>query len=240
MRKERLTGWNDLAALADRLKREDWLYRGVTQSDHELIPKIGRPDARKDNHGKSLPYSQEQERLLLREFARRGRGMFPVQPDSELECMAIAQHHGLKTRLLDWTESVFIAAMFATEKGVTEVVNTSTGEVTTLPPVIYGIRGLQEIGVNEDPFQLNEVKVYRPAHISPQIAPQQAVFTVHPNPQEPFNHAELVRWKLEIGGTLEVKFALDAVGISRASLFPGIDGLAAALNWRHKWNVLRA
>ncbi len=129
--------------------------------------------------------------------------------------------------------------MFATESGVTVKFNWNTGDKIDIPPAIYGIQGLPEAKHDDDPFALEEVKVYRPAHISARIAPQQAAFTIHPKPQEAFNSDELVQWTLEIKGTLDMKLALDAVGISRASLFPGIDGLASALNWQYKWGTLR-
>lgn len=235
MHKEQLGGWDDLARLADQQKRENWLYRGVTRHDHVLIPKIGRGGAR----GMDIAYDDNHERLLLELFRRQARPMVTSQPETDLEWMALAQHHGLNTRLLDWTESLLVAAMFATESGITILRNFETGEQIDVPPAIYGIRNLPEAKNSDDPFGLEEVKVFRPAHISPRIAPQQAVFTVHPMPQEEFDSDDLVRWTLEIKGTIEVKLALDAVGISRAALFPGIDGLAHALNWRYKWNVLR-
>lgn len=47
MRDEKLTGWADLAALVDEHKHQkNWIYRGVTRCDHDLIPKVGRKDAR--------------------------------------------------------------------------------------------------------------------------------------------------------------------------------------------------
>jgi hypothetical protein len=234
MKDEQLSGWGDLAELADNQKRERWYFRGVTQRDHALIPVVGRASARAPR----FEYDEIQEKRLLNEFKRQARPLVTPQPDTDLEWLALAQHHGLKTRLLDWTESLFVAAMFATERGIT-VRRYNTGEEIDIPPAIYGIRNLPEAENGQDPFGLEEVKVYRPAHISPRIAPQQAVFTVHPKPKVQFDSDDLVRWTLEIKGTLDMKLALDAVGISRASLFPGIDGLAEALNWRHKWDVLR-
>ncbi len=235
MREEQIRDWPDLANLADRHKREKWLYRGVTRRDHSLIPKIGRGGARAMN----FEYDENHERRLLEEFKRKARPMVQLRLESELEWMAVAQHHGLNTRLLDWTENLLVAAMFATESGITIKRNFQTGEQFDIPPAIYGIQGLPEAKRDDDPFALQEVKVYRPDHISLRIAPQQAAFTVHPKPQEAFDNGELVRWTLEIKGTLDMKLALDAVGISRASLFPGIDGLADALNWQYKWGTLR-
>ena len=234
MREDVITGWSDLTNLADRHKREHWLYRGVTRHDHNLTPKIGRGGAR----AMDFEYAENHERRLLEEFKRKARPMVQLRLESELEWMAVAQHHGLNTRLLDWTESLLVAAMFATESGITIIVNQKTGDRTDISPAIYGIQGLPEAKRDNDPFALEEVNFYRPAHISPRIAPQQAAFTIHPKPLEAFDSGELVRWILEIKGTIDMKLALDAVGISRASLFPGIDGLADALNWQYKWGTL--
>jgi FRG domain len=125
-------------------------------------------------------------------------------PETDLEWMALAQHHRLNTRLLDWTESLLVAAMFATESGVTFLRDIQTGEQKRSPPAIYGIRNLPEAKKDEEPFGVKEVKVFRPAHISPRIAPQQAVFTVHPRPEEKFDSDDLVRWTLDIHGTIEM------------------------------------
>lgn len=188
-------------------------------------------------------YSETEERRLLVEFERKAAPLLALQPTTKLEWMAVAQHHELKTRLLDWTDSLLVAAMFATEKGIVGELDPMTGKLVKdmeEQPVIYGIQGLPEADRHDHPFGLREVKLYRPAHISDRIAPQQAVFTVHPEPDRDFkNHPGLFCWLLDIDGTLDMKLALDAVGINRAALFPGVDGLARALNWRHKWGTLR-
>ncbi len=87
-----LGNWPDLARLVHEHARENWIYRGVTQCDHELVPNIGRKDARKDERGRELPFDEDQERLLLGEFRRQARPMVQPEPNGDLEWMAVAQH----------------------------------------------------------------------------------------------------------------------------------------------------
>ena len=237
---EPINTWAELAALADDHKQENWIYRGVQREDYELIPSIGRDSARAKS--RNLNYSLGLERLLLGEFQRQARPLVPIHPQGLLEWMALGQHHGLATRLLDWTESLYVAAFFATEKGVAyERIEKYTKQIALKPiyPLIYGILDLPFASGEDDPFKFDRVKAYRPAHISPRIAPQLAAFTVHPSPTRPYRANKLVCWRLEITGTLDIREALDAFGISRASLFPGIDGLTHSLNWKYKWGRLR-
>jgi hypothetical protein len=145
-------------------------------------------------------------------------------PETAIEWLAIAQHHGMPTRLLDWTESLLVAAYFAVTK-------------TRTAGAIYCVHGLREIGAGEEDriFNQSEVLTYHPPHISPRIAAQQSVFTLHPKPDEPFVHPELQHWVIEQKACWPIKLALDAAGITPAVLFPGIDGLGEYLGWRYKW-----
>ena len=54
------------------------------------------------------------EEHILRNFIRYSRPYFETPQVNEWELLVAAQHHGLPTRLLDWTYSPLVAAHFAT------------------------------------------------------------------------------------------------------------------------------
>ena len=111
-----IRSWADLTALMEKLRSSEWIFRGQPRR-WNLIPKIGRERARVDPLGKPLPHSVLNEKRMLREFKRQARPYFRDAPGQrhDIEWLAIAQHYGMPTRLLDWTESLLIAAYFAVE-----------------------------------------------------------------------------------------------------------------------------
>lgn len=85
--------------------RSPYVFRGMTDSSHTLETSIQR------FVGQSGKWDLEVH--LLRNFRQYARQEID-QPESPFHLMALAQHHGLPTRLLDWTHSPAVAAYFAT------------------------------------------------------------------------------------------------------------------------------
>ncbi|WP_433630105.1 FRG domain-containing protein [Halomicrococcus sp. NG-SE-24] len=85
--------------------RSPYVFRGMTDSDHNLETSLHR------FVGESGRWDLEVH--LLRNFRQYARQEID-QPESPFHLMALAQHHGLPTRLLDWTYSPAVAAYFAT------------------------------------------------------------------------------------------------------------------------------
>ena len=81
-------------------KDSTWIYRGVSDNEYLLLPSIGR-----------LDYSLSKEMNLFSHFKRRG--FQHIQGKDDVEWLAVAQHHGLPTRLLDWTMNPLVAIFFA-------------------------------------------------------------------------------------------------------------------------------
>lgn len=106
-----VTTWQEYVAFVTRL-RGRWHFRGV-RSDWALEPTLERVARHWDIKMGDLP---QLERRLVREFRRdypTNGTEPPPRDDDTLGWLALMQHYGAPTRLLDWTYSPFTAAFFA-------------------------------------------------------------------------------------------------------------------------------
>jgi hypothetical protein len=224
-----IESWLDLARLIDTLAAQhtNWIFRGEPSTTYELRPAAGR-EGRQDRSARTVKYNPQNERAALKRFRYDAQPYVGYAAHSDLEWLAIAQHHGMATRLLDWTESILVAAFFAVERAGT------AGHA-----LIYGVSGLPILNPDDckDPFEVEKVFIYRPAHIDSRISAQRSVFTVHPNPTEPFSDPGLRKWTVSQAACRELKVVLDACAINYASLFPDLQGLARHVGWRYKWGI---
>src|SRR5262245_47925455 len=178
--------WEQLATEIRRSEESGpKLNRGVTNfAKHKLVPKIGRPGMRKDpTNGLERAHSEDDEKKLLDLFQRTARPFLHQEPKSDFEWLAIAQHNGAPTRLLDWTQSPLIAAFLAMEKAGTE------GQ-----PAVYVLDPPARTDEADSPFKLSDVRMYLPPHISPRIQAQRGMFTVHPCPASEYDPPGLMVW----------------------------------------------
>src|ERR1051325_4352480 len=202
------------------------LFRGVSDAEFPLIPRVGR-----------LSQHAAEERQLLKLFKRLAEPYLQRVPSNDWEWLSIAQHHGLPTRLMDWTKNPFVAAFFAVRQPevqtdsaiwVLEPANTIIADVVGrgVGVPLTDIWAVDET-ICASPFDITEVGVYLPRHISPRIQAQGALFTVHPKPSKALKSPSLAKIVLPQTSRARLRQALRDLDFHDAKLFPDLDGQAA-------------
>jgi hypothetical protein len=86
-------------------------FRGLACADHSLTPKLFRG-------ANDATAAFDRERRLAVRFRQRSLPFWPGgYPQSDWEHLFVMQHHGVPTRLLDWTENLFVGLYFALPAG---------------------------------------------------------------------------------------------------------------------------
>jgi hypothetical protein len=224
--------------------RSPFAFRGMSRVTHSLSSSLVRlARARAD--------ARRVETALLRNFRKYAYGE-AGHTDSVWNWLALAQHRGLPTRLLDWTYSPLVALHFATEDpvdfdidGVVWCVNfveankrlparlrkilVKEGSDTFTVEMLAGFETLREFdALGADPF----VIFLEPPAVDQRILNQLALFSVMSSPQAELGdwlrrHPDLCR-QVEIPARLkwEVRDKLDQANVNERVLFPGLDGLS--------------
>ncbi|MCS0027074.1 FRG domain-containing protein [Vibrio alginolyticus] len=217
-----ITKLSDFHDLVQSLNSTHPIFRGLKSSKYELISTIGRSYLKNEEYVARGVYdykvTKETEMAALSEFKRRASPYLNTTIDSEWELLALAQHHGLPTRLLDWSRNPLVAVYFACMN------NFKSGDA-----VIYVIRNYHDLNVpsiDQSPFDITETHLLIPPHVTPRIAAQAGLFTVHHNPKCPFEYENMEKWV--IGRELVSYMAgmVNTYGFNDATMFPGLDGIA--------------
>ena len=125
-----VTDTETLFETLDSFRGARWAFRGQRQ-DWPLTATIERYSCRP---GVAEDYVMREFRRRFHRYAQNAPGR-----DDDLEWLALMQHHGAPTRLLDWTRSAQIAAFFAAQASSTAHPFVNEGVPTAPPFIIWAV-----------------------------------------------------------------------------------------------------
>jgi len=113
----RLTSWDAFLKLVIHPPYSNWAFRGERDERWPLYSSLSRYLQNFHVHPDAWP---EQEARILRIFKRKAHHFLERPPDwkDDFQWLALMQHHGAPTRLIDFTWSPYVAAFFALERTV--------------------------------------------------------------------------------------------------------------------------
>lgn len=205
-----------------RLSPGNWLYRGQRLSTWALRSAVSRPPY--DKLKGSLSRT-DYERRLLAEFKRRAIPYLGPyrRPETDWEWLALARHHGLPTRLLDWTRSPLVALYFSVAESTGNDDASVIAYMHNQPPIDT---------LTTDPLTAKRVELYQPAMIADRMVAQHSVFTAEPDrkrraPKKEQQGRKLETWTVSATACPAIRRQLAVLGLSRVTLFPDLDSLCS-------------
>tara|TARA_R110002072_G_scaffold67230_3_gene165234 strand:+ start:5857 stop:6606 length:750 start_codon:yes stop_codon:yes gene_type:complete len=216
---------------------EPLVFRGETSDARKLLPKSARPE-----------YQGPDWQLSFDAWERKARELKKL-PANEWRRLALAQHHGLATPLLDWSSNPLVAAYFCAGSGTEPE---RDGTVFCFKPAFRwdpmqnkgGLAGLKAVlGLTRKRMPYGVLDIER---FSPRQVAQQALFTVHYNETVcmkeedwPFMHKmddgknrteNLTVLKVPHGSKVRIRRELADLGVTPSTMFPDLDGASEEIN----------
>jgi hypothetical protein len=209
----------DLVRLTNRDGPGDWIFRGHSSYQWKLVAGVHRLTENWNINREDLISF---ERRILNEFKRRAMIFLQARPSTDWEWMILAQHFGLPTRILDWTENPLVALYFA--------VSDDFSHDGALYSYHHG-RDEIDIGSSSDPYAIDHIELIRPPHLDQRVIAQQSVFTAEPPRlnEHAGQKSNLRFWYVSTHHKKRIRQELHRFGISESSLFPGLASVATEI-----------
>jgi len=211
----------------DGLTADTIIYRGQSKRGN-LLPSIARNDPKKN--------TAKTEERMLQQLKLMGATFLPENDKTLLDTMVIAQHYGMKTRLLDWTRNPLAALWFACS-------SPKPGDVYVYALEANELYKEDLYSRKKDPLTYKKTRVVQPRLNNQNIIAQDGWFTLHcysekvkqfvpleKNKEMKYN---LTEFQIPGGTRQDMLHMLGCLGVNRRTLFPSLEGLCRHLNQIH-------
>lgn len=188
------------------------LCRGVSNHEYPLLPSLFRHQ--------DVDSADSREHKLMWVFKTHAKPYLDSIPANEIEWLTIAQHHGLPTRLLDWSLSPLVACFFAVQS-----LTSSDAAI-----YIYDIGGFEK-EESIDASKLSGIVAFIPSHATKRVAAQSGMFTIHPTGSMKLESESIKKLIIPADRKRYFLKKLIKYGVHQGTVFPDLDGLSAYLKY---------
>lgn len=188
------------------------LCRGVSNHEYPLLPSLFRHI--------EVESADVREYNLMWVFKTHAKPHLQSIPENEVEWLTIAQHHGLPTRLLDWSLSPLIACFFAVQ-------SLSKSDAAVYVYDVGRFKKEEEIDISK----LKDIVAFFPSHTTKRVAAQSGMFTIHPTNNMKLESASIKKIVIPADRKKYFMEKLVKYGIHPATVFPDLDGLSNYLSY---------
>lgn len=211
-------------------EKGQWVFRGQSSTKYQLLPSIGRSTTHTSSSIKKY------ERSVFNTFKREARAFLTDAPKDDWEWLALAQHHGLSTRLLDWSLNPLVALYFSVSENFTE-----DGKFFAL----NAPKKIPKHILSNSPFAVKMPFKFYPDALTPRIRAQEGLFIVFSEIDKELssfsrNDWEIREYLIPSAAKKDLRYELYRLGIHTDSLFPDLDGIAERIMWQHTATPLKA
>ena len=213
-----------------------WWWRGLPDENYSLLPGVLR---------EQIDLVLESDKSMIFMQGALARHEKCPRKEEFSRWLFLMQHHGLKTRLMDWTLSPFIALFFVIWKE-----QEKCGSLCALNPGIlnenqYGKHDIPLPHADEvikitsqafspGPHENDKIIALSPDQVDPRMLLQFSRFTIHggltPLDQMPNAENFLMKFSVSANAKPKIEAQLVHMGIRLSNLFPDLDHLALDFN----------
>lgn len=242
-----IENWDEFESAISRKLYRNWLFRGHSEIDWKLESSLFRlfydTQAILPRNRRFAKDKHEEE--LIRVFKSHAHLYIENLPPkrNNIEWLALMQHYGTPTRLLDMTFSPYVAAFFALETGQDDccVYSIKHAHFTEIDADHFEDENYKELIFKDQRGDKSFFIPYEPEMKSERIVAQQGAFLISSTNYETydkiisnykFTRSEGVKYILKKKMHYEGLKKLRLMNITSATLFPGIDGFCRSLKFQ--------